>query len=49
MIDLVKRNWLLIVIGISIVFFIFIMNQDFFGVKNNELVPVETFFNEPEN
>jgi len=48
-IDIVKRNWLLIVIGISIVFFIFIMNQDFFGVKNNELVPVETFFNEPEN
>ncbi|HLQ97787.1 MAG TPA: helix-hairpin-helix domain-containing protein [Candidatus Dormibacteraeota bacterium] len=49
MIDIVKRNWLPIVIAISIMIFIFMMNQDLFGVKNNELIPVEPVLNVPDD
>src|SRR5690625_3141164 len=31
------------------IIFIFVMNQDLFGVKNNELVPVEPVLNVPED
>lgn len=48
MIDIVKRNWVPIVIAVSIIVFIFIMNQDFLSAKDETLTIVDTSINNPE-
>lgn len=50
LIEIVKRNWLPILIAVSILTFIFFLNQDPFEIKKDQLTPVETIGEiEPSN